>query len=252
MVQDQLPDVDRAGISAGLSGRFNEDWSLNFNLNWMNHSLDRADPAYTGGDGFSLLAWDGWLTWTPNRRLRVDLSSGSSAVETPRSVMREITYSSAGLGTDLLLSDRLKAVCGYEYRTYSDANSRNMIKTALRWKILKSPLSLQAEPGYIWFSYHEWKPNGYYNPEGYHNIGLKLTLGFKLSDSARLVIEGRGSGEKESGQEFFTVGTFRSALEYRAAENLDTGAEFFTSNSRVSGEAGYSRTLGGIYITWIF
>ncbi|MBD3179539.1 MAG: hypothetical protein GF417_07930 [Candidatus Latescibacteria bacterium] len=252
MSQDDSPSVDRTDFTAGISSRFNEDWSLNLNLSWMNHSVETEDPVYSGGDDFSLLACDGWLTWTPNRRVRVDLSSGRSAVETPRSVMREISYTTVGIGTDFLLAERIKSVIGYEYRSYSDHNHRNLVKTAIRWKVLKNPFSLQAEPGYTWFSYRQWLPNGYYNPEEYHNLGLKVTLGFKLSDSAGLIIEGRGSSEKEGGEDFFAVGTFRSALQYKAAESLDVGAEFFASNSKVSGEAGYSRTLGGLYLIWIF
>ena len=252
MDQDNLPSVKRIDLTAGTSKRFNEDWQLNFNLSWLHHSVDTASPAYTGGDGFDLFTWDGWLTFTPSRRLRMDLSSSRMAVETPLSVQKEISYTGAGLGADLLLTDRVKAVCGYEYRTYSDANSRNLIKTALRWKVLSSPFSLEAVPGYTYFAYHEWKPNGYYNPEGYHNIGLQLNLGFKISDSVNLLIEGRGSGEKESGEDLFAVGTFRTALEWKPARYLQAGAEFFTSNSRVAGEAGYRRTLGGLYMIWIF
>ncbi|MGM0484725.1 MAG: tetratricopeptide repeat protein [Candidatus Krumholzibacteriota bacterium] len=252
MDQDDLPQVERTDFNAGSSRRFNEDWSLNLNLSWLHHSVDRDHPAYTGGDGFDLLAWDGWLTFTPSRRLRMDLSSSRMAVETPRSVQREISYSGAGLGADLLLTERIKAVCGYDYRAYSDANSRNLIKTALRVKLLSTPFRLEAVPGYTYFSYHQWKPNGYYNPEAYHNIGLKLILGLSITDSASLLIEGRGSGEKEGGEDWFAVGTFRTALEWKPAAYLQAGAEFFTSNSRVAGEAGYQRTLGGVYIIWIF
>jgi len=252
MFQDGMPAVKRTDLIARFIRRFDEDWSLNLNLAWSGHSVDRDDPGYIGGGGFDFLSWDGWVTWTPHRRIRVDLSSGRAAVETPLSVQREILYTQTAAGADFLIREGLKAVAGYEYRSYSDENSRDLIKSSLIWRLLSSPLRLELVPGYTFFSFHQWNPNGYYSPERYHNLGLKMLVEKRLGDSARLILEGRGSAEKEDGGDFFAVGTFRTALEWSASQDLELGAEFFTSNSRVSGEAGYSRTLGGIYASWIF
>ncbi len=252
MFQDKMPSVKRTDLIARFMKRFNEDWSVNLNLAWSRHSVDRGDPAYMGGDGFEFISWDGWLTWTPHRRIRVDFSSNRSAVETPLSVQREILHSGAGAGADFLIREGLKAVAGYEYRSYSDDNRRNLIKSSLIWRLLSSPFRLELVPGYTCFSFQQWQPNGYYSPDHYHNLGLKLLMEARLRDSARLILEGRGSAEKEDNGDFFSVGTFRAALQWSASKDLDLGAEFFTSNSRVSGEAGYSRTLGGIYLAWIF
>ncbi len=41
---------------------------------------------------------------------------------------------------------------------------------------------------------------------------------------------------------------FRTEITVRAAERLTIGGEFFTSNSRLAGEAGYDRTLGRIFM----
>ena len=41
---------------------------------------------------------------------------------------------------------------------------------------------------------------------------------------------------------------FRAEVSVRATDRFMIGGEFFTSNSRLAGEAGYNRTLGRIFL----
>lgn len=252
MDQKNAPPMKRDGAGVHYSRRFNEDWALNMNIVEYYHTVDGGGPLYSNGDGFDAFCWSGWVTWTPHWRFRADVSSSRSTVETPLSVAREITYRESGAGLDVLIGERLKSVSGYSFRSYSDGNSRNLLRTALEWKLLSSPMDLGISPGYTYFTFGEWKPNGYYNPDEYHNWGLKLTAGSGIGPAVYVRMEGSISREKEGDGDFFTVGSFTASVEWKAGRNFRAGGEFFTSNSRVSGEAGYSRTLGGVYAVILF
>jgi len=245
--------VRRTGVAARFYRRFNEDWALHLNLVPLFHSID--EEAVTGLDSigdFSPFTWDGWVTWTPTGRLRVDLSGSRMAVETPLSVQKKIICSGSGIGLDYQMARSLKTLLGYDYSWYSDRNSRNLLKAAFQWRIISSPVKVELQPGYTFFSFKEWKPNGYYNPEEYHNIGLQLGIGGELLENLYYRVEGSFSRKKEKGDNFFSVGSFRSTIEWKAGRNLEMGGEYFVSNSRVAGEAGYSRKLGRIFIKAIF
>ncbi|MCD6380517.1 tetratricopeptide repeat protein [bacterium] len=253
MRQTGMPLVRRTGVSARFYSRFNEDWALHLNLEPLFHSVNE-EPA-VGLDNsyeFSPFTWDGWLTWTPARRLRMDLSGNRMAVETPLSVQKEIVFSGSGVGLDCQMTGYLKAILGYDHRSYSDENSRNLLKVAFQWRIISSPVEVKLQPGYTFFSFREWKPNGYYNPEEYHNVGLQIGISGEFFKCLYYGLEGRISREKEEKRNFFSVGSFRSSIEWKAGRNLKMGGEFFTSNSRVAGEAGYSRRLVRVFVKAIF
>ncbi len=253
MRQTGRATVRRTGVAARFYRRFNEDWALHLNLVPLFHSIDEEVAAgLDSGDDFSPFTWDGWLTWTPTGRLRVDLSGNRMAVETPLSVRKKIVYSGSGVGLDYQMARSLKTLLGYNYSWYSDKNRRNLLKAAFQWRIISSPVEVELRPGYTFFSFREWKPNGYYNPEEYHNVGLMVGIGGELLENLYYRVEGSFSREKEKGNNFFSVGSFRSTIEWKAGRNLEMGGEFFISNSRVAGEAGYNRKLGRIFIKAIF
>ncbi|HMA77053.1 MAG TPA: tetratricopeptide repeat protein [Candidatus Krumholzibacteriaceae bacterium] len=244
MRQEGMQHVTRIDLAGRLSSRFNENWAVHLNLLPVFH---RA-----GSDDFTALTWDGWLTWNPADRFRADLSAGRAVIATPLSVQREIIFSGSGIGLDYKITQSLKALTAYDYRSYSDGNRRNLVKAAFNWRIISSPFIVEVQPGYTFFSFKEYKANGYYNPAGYHNVGVQVGIGGDFSESVYYRVEGRLSREKEKGEDFFSVGSFRSSVEWRAGESLELGGEFFASNSRVAGEAGYSRTLTRVFLRIIF
>jgi tetratricopeptide (TPR) repeat protein len=236
MRQDDRPHIVVKSVSLRFYRRFDEDLSLNVDL----------EPRRT--DYFDPFTFDTWLTWTPAWRLRFDLGAYSQLVETPLSVMREITTQGGSASADVRASDRILVNGLFDYRGYSDGNHRVLWGTSLSWLALKKPLELSIVPGYMGLCFSRWEDNGYYSPEEYHNIGLAAKIRYRAWERARFTIEGRVSEEKEGGGDFFTVGSFRAVAEYEANERFTLGGEFFTSNSSIAGEAGYGRTLGRVFL----
>lgn len=236
MRQDDRPHIVVKSVSLRFYKRFNEEVSINLDLR----------PRRT--DYFDPFTFDSWLTWTPNWRLRFDLGAYRQLVETPLSVMRNITAKGGNLGVDVRANDRFIMSVLFDQRRYSDTNNRVLWGASLSWLALKKPLELSIVPGYMGFSFTRWEDNGYYSPEEYHNIGLAAKIRYRMRGNVTLTGEGRVSEEKEGGGDFFTVGSFRAALEHNAHERVTWGAEFFTSNSSLAGEAGYGRTLGQIFL----
>jgi tetratricopeptide (TPR) repeat protein len=236
MRQDDRPHIVVKSISLRFYKRFNEDVSIN--LDFRPQRTDYFDP----------FTFDTWLTWTPNWRLRFDVGAYRQIVEIPLSVMRGITAKGGNLGVGVRANDRFLVSGLFDLRRYSDDNHRKLWSTSLSWLAVKKPIELSIVPGYMGFSFTRWEDNGYYSPEEYHNIGLAAKIQYRMKGNVTFTVEGRVSEEKEGGGDFFTVGSFRAAVEHDAHERVTWGGEFYTSNSSLAGEAGYGRTLGRIFL----
>jgi tetratricopeptide (TPR) repeat protein len=236
MRQDDRPHIVVKSLSFRLFRRFDENFSIHFDLK----------PLRT--DFFDPFTFDSWLTWTPSWRLRLDLGAYHQIVETPTSVMREISAKGSNLGIDVRASDRITVSGMFDHRRYADSNRRTLWGTSVSWLAIKRPVELSVVPGYMGFAFTRWEDNGYYSPEEYHNIGLAVKLRYGAIKNVRLTGEGRVSAEKEGGGDFFTVGSFRAAMEHDMHERATWGLEFSTSNSSLAGEAGYGRTLGQVFL----
>jgi len=236
MRQDDRPHIRMESLSLRLQNRFSEGFAANLELKPVRTTL------------FDPFTFDAWLTWTPVWRLRMDLSFHRVMIETPLSVMREITAKGGNAGADFRLSERLTMTAMLDRRRYADGNHRTLWNAGLSWRALRSPVELTFVPGYTGFVFSRWEDNGYYSPEEYHNLGCLARLEGDYAGSLSIVLEGRVSGEKEGGGDFFSVGMFRAEVTVRATDRFTIGGEFFTSNSRLAGEAGYNRTLGRIFI----
>jgi tetratricopeptide (TPR) repeat protein len=236
MRQDDRPRITAENLSLRLHRRFDEEYAF---------TCDFAPVITTI---FDTSTFDAWLTWTPMWRLRMDFSAYRMLIETPLSVTREITANGGNVGADLRISERLLANCLADRRRYADGNYRNLWSARITWLTLRAPLALYIVPGYMGFAFSRWEDNGYYSPEEYHNIGCGVMIRTSARRLLSVVLEGRLSEEKEGGGEFFTVGSFRTEIEFRATDRVSLGGEFFTSNSRLAGEAGYDRTLGGLFV----
>ncbi len=236
MRQDDRPHIVVKSVSIRFYKRFNEDVSINLDLR----------PQRT--DYFDPFTFDTWLTWTPNWRLRFDVGAYRQLVETPLSVMRGITAKGGNLGVGVRANDRFLVSGLFDMRRYSDGNHRVLWGTSLSWLAVKKPVELSIVPGYMGFSFTRWEDNGYYSPEEYHNIGLAAKIRYRMKGNVAFTVEGRVSEEKEGGGDFFTVGSFRAAVEHDAHRRVTWGGEFYTSNSSLAGEAGYGRTLGRIFL----
>jgi tetratricopeptide (TPR) repeat protein len=236
MRQDDRPHIRFESLSLRLHNRFSEDLAANLDL----------EPVRT--NFFDPFTFDAWLTWTPTWRLRTDISFHRVMIETPLSVMREITAKGGNVGADFRFSEHLMMTAQFERRRYADGNHRTLWGANLSWRALRSPIKLTLVPGYTGFVFSTWEDNGYYSPEEYHNLGCLARLEGKPTSALSMIVEGRVSGEKEEGGDFFSVGMFRAEVTVRAADRLTIGGEFFTSNSRLAGEAGYDRTLGRVFL----
>ena len=254
MRQDSRPRIVAYSITASLYRRLDENWAVHLNVSpfWSSCELEAPDTTIGLGAGehsFNPFVWSGWLTWTPHGRLRIDLSGERMTVETPLSYIREITFDGVGVGADVRASERLTLRGGYGFRSYSDGNTRNAWSSEVSLLILPKPVEISVAPGYNGFSFSEWEPNGYYNPSRYDNLGLTCEAKADLGGKVRLGLNGRVSGERESGGDFFTVGAIDVSLEVDTGSRSTAGAEFFTSNSRIAGAAGYNRTLGALFVS---
>ncbi len=236
MRQDDRPHVRFESLSLRLHNRFDEAFAANLELKPVRTTF------------FDPFTYDAWLTWTPVWRLRMDLSFHRVMIETPLSVMREITAKGGNASADVRIAERLAATVQLDRRRYADGNHRTLWSANLSWLALRAPARLTLAPGYTGFVFSRWEDNGYYSPEEYHNIGCLARLEGNPIPALTIVIEGRVSAEKEGGGDFFSVGMFRAEVTVRASERLTAGGEFFTSNSRLAGEAGYDRTLGRVFI----
>ena len=236
MRQDDRPHIRIESLSLRLHNRFSEGLAANIELKPVRTTF------------FDPFTFDAWLTWTPIWRLRMDISLYRVMIETPLSIMREITAKGGSAGIDLRFSEHLMATTRFDRRRYADSNYRTLWNAGLSWRVLRSPVKLTLVPGYTGFAFSRWEANGYYSPEEYHNLGCLARLEGKPADAISIIIEGRVSGEKEGGGDFFSVGMFRSEIAVQATDRLTIGGEFFTSNSRLAGEAGYDRTLGRIFL----
>jgi tetratricopeptide (TPR) repeat protein len=236
MRQDDRPRITIESLSLRLHRRVNEDFAFTCDFSPVITTI------------FDTSTFDAWLTWTPVWRLRMDFSAYRTLIETPLSITREVTANGANVGADLRISERLLATGLIDRRRYADGNYRNLWSAHLTWRALRSPVALFLVPGYRGFAFSRWEDNGYYSPEEYHNLGCGIRIRASVKRALAFVLEGRVSEEKEGGGDFFTVGSFRTEIEFRATERISLGGEFFTSNSRLAGEAGYDRTLGGVFV----
>ena len=236
MRQDDQPHIVVKSVSLRAYRRLNEDVAIN--LDFRPQRTDYFDP----------FTFDTWLTWTPNWRLRLDLGAYRQLIETPLSVMRGITAKGGNLGVAMRANDRFTVNGIFDLRRYSDSNHRTLWGASLSWLAVKKPVELSIVPGYMGFSFSRWEDNGYYSPEKYHNIGLAAKLRYMMKGDITLTVEGRVSEEREGSGDFFTVGSFRAAVEHDMHERVTWGGEFYTSNSSLAGEAGYGRTLGRIFL----
>ena len=236
MRQDDRPRIRVESLSLRLRNRFSEGFAANVDLKPVRTTF------------FDPFTFDAWLTWTPLWRLRVDVSFHRVMVETPLSVMREITAKGGNVGADIRLTERLVMTAQFDRRRYADGNHRTLWGAGLSRRMLRSPFELTLVPGYTGFSFSRWEDNGYYSPEEYHNLGCLARVEAKPAGSLSVVLEGRLSAEKEGNGDFFSVHMFRAEVTVRAVERLEFGGEFFTSNSRLAGEAGYDRTLGRVFL----
>jgi tetratricopeptide (TPR) repeat protein len=236
MRQDDRPHIRFESLSLRLQNRFDEGFAANLELKPVRTTF------------FDPFTFDAWMTWTPIWRLRMDLSFHRVLIETPLSVMREITAKGGNVGADFRFSEHVKMTAQFDRRRYADGNHRTLWTAKLSWRALRSPFELTFVPGYTGFSFSGWEDNGYYSPEEYHNLGCLARVEAKPVRALSVVLEGRVSGEKEGSGDFFSVGMFRAEVAVRATERLDFGSEFYTSNSRLAGEAGYNRTLGRVFL----
>lgn len=236
MRQDDRPHIRIESLSLRLKNRFSEGFTANLELKPVRTTF------------FDPFTFDAWMTWTPIWRLRMDLSFYRVMTETPLSVMREITAKGGNAGADFRFSEHLMMTAMFDRRRYADSNHRTLWNASLSWRALRSPVELTLVPGYTGFAFSRWEDNGYYSPEEYHNLGCLARLKGKPIDELSIVVEGRVSGEKEGSGDFFSVGMFRAEVAVRATDRLTIGGEFFTSNSRLAGEAGYDRTLGRVFL----
>ncbi len=253
MRQDSRPTIVSYVATASFYRRLNEDWSIHVNAAplWSSFKLEAPDTVLGLGAGrhsFDPFTWNGWLTWTPHRRLRVDVSGERSAVETPLSFIRAIVYDAAGVGVDVAAAERLKLRAGYDLRSYSDGNKRHAWSSETVFLVFRKPVELSAAPGYTGFTFSKSRRNGYFDPSRYDNLGLSFNAQTNLRPFVRATLSGRASAERETGGPFFAVGALDVGLESDIGRHGAVGAEFFTSNSRVAGEAGYSRILGSLYL----
>jgi hypothetical protein len=253
MRQNSRPRIVSYSLTVGLHRRLSDDWAVHFNAvpTWSSYDMEAPDTVIgisAGEHSFNPFTWNGWLTWTPHRRLRIDISGNRMTVDTPLSYMREITFDAVGAGADVTAAERATVRGGYEFRGYSDGNNRHAWNSDVSFLVLRKPLEVSVAPGCSGFSFSKYESNGYYNPLRYDNVGLTFeAVGSR--GAARLAVNGRVSAERESGGDFFAVGAVDASLEVGIGGRTTAGAEFFTSNSRIAGAAGYSRTLGAVFVS---
>jgi tetratricopeptide (TPR) repeat protein len=252
--QSGYPDIHRNDFAATMSRRFSDlvgaTVSAGYELNRFNAFV--VPPGPGTADSFDLFVWDAFATLYPRDWVRVDIATNREAMEIPLPVFKRVHVTTESIGLDWRLRYRCITFWKAGYSAYSDGNSRMAATERVEWVSPWQPpetwrTGVVLLQGLEYTNFSKQLDNGYFSPDNdvyiYGGIRLASAGGGRFGAS----VEGRFGGEKESGAEWVSVGSFDVALRYRIQTNAVLSGGFYKSGSRLDSADGFRAE--GVYLT---
>lgn len=233
-------------LGAGLLWRPEVDWTLHLNAAWERYAATYVDPypPATPPDvlerDVDLLALDGWLTWRPGARLRVDVGGFRQAGPTPLTVAEANHLQGATVGVDLGVAPRWTLVLAGGLARYDDGNRRRNARLALRLSDDLGPVSVELEPELRWLDFARTDGVGYWSPDAVQAAGARLRLAGALGERWDWRLEGAAGREKEKNADAVSTGDWSAELGFSAGR-ARLWAAGGSGKSRLDSAAGYRR-----------
>ncbi|HPF35414.1 MAG TPA: porin family protein [Candidatus Krumholzibacteria bacterium] len=240
------PDADGRRFRAGLVGGLAPGVTLHLSA-WQDRFRGDAPDTYLLGAptvDWDLTGYDGWLTWQPSPRLRLDAGAGRQAVEAMSPLARRVHLNQRSLSVDRRLSRRWTATAAVGQADYADANRRWSWTGRLQWH-REGRVELWAGPAFTLLDFR-FPGEGYWSPDRMTNTGLEArarTRGRRWLAEAGV----RLGVEKESGADPFSTGGVDARLAWRLHPAALLSLTAGHSRSRVTG-SGYSRDFVGLAV----
>ncbi len=189
------------------------------------------------------LHFDGWGTWYPADRTRVDVGFARVPVETPKARVRDVRADVVSLSADRNLTDRWTIHAGGSVSDYSDGNGRWAVEGSLGWGawVPVRGLDVKLAAGALRYEFDESPDHGYYAPPSYDALWGGATIGAALGPYVRLEADGRVASEREDEGDRFGVASGGLTLTWTPVERFGISAFARKSTSRFDTDAGYER-----------
>jgi len=241
--QNGRPDVDAYRLRGGVVGAITSDVSIHL-YSWLDSFEGSGPDTWLGTDqlDWDVMGADGWITWLPHTRLRLDLGAGRQPLEAMTPLARHITLSHRSLSGDLRLSRWWTASTSVSQADYSDGNHRWSWNGRLQWR-REGHWEVWAGPTATLLDFSE-PGDGYWSPDRMTNLSFETRL---RTRGHRWIAEltGKLGIEKEAGAEAISVGSAVAHFGYRITPGAMLTLDAGHSRSRVTG-SGYNRDFGAV------
>jgi thioredoxin-like negative regulator of GroEL len=248
------PDIDRNEFVVSLSKRLSDLLAVTLSPGYETNRFDPivVPPGPGEVSSFDLFVWDAYATFFPDDWVRIDLATNRQAMDIPVPVFRRIHVTTESTGLDWRLHYRLVAFSQVMYSAYSDGNSRVALAARLEWTgPQRLPparrVGLVFLQGAEYSDFAKQQGNGYFSPDSYVHLYGGVRLDTRGTRRLGLRLEGRLGGEKDSGADWASVGSFEGSIRVRVASGAVLGAGYYKSGSRLDSPDGFRAE--GVYAT---
>lgn len=249
--EDDQPDLAAWGVSVGGSRALDERTTANLHVGFLRFGSDGpiAASGATEDLEWTLFTYDGWLTWQPSSRLRVDLASDRGFVETPRSLGHRTAVTHVGLSADLRVGEAWTVGALMREGFYSDGNGRTSGRISLDRRLGRGWV-LSGGPRLTAFRFHSRLDRGYWNPGDFVSAAVAL----RLTDErpGRRVhprLELTPAREWEDGESYGVL-AWSLGLRIDVGRNWQIDLAGGRSDSRLSTDGGYERGWARAVVGW--
>ncbi len=250
IAQSEEPDVTAPRFQAGLVAPLAHTVTLHA-YGWVDHlTSDGALPTTGESLDWTRLGGDGWLTWQPLARLRLDLGASSQVVETYVAFGEHLHYEPLSLSADWRFARQWTLSGAGQYASYSDDNTRRRGSLQLWWKHTGA-WDLAVGPGIYVMDYTHPYPGGYWAPEGVRNATMAAKIAHHWARLA-IAVDGSYGVEKETDADAIAVGGIHGHVGWRFVPGWLLGLDAAHSRSRFTSDSGYHRTTGTVAIRALF
>jgi len=239
------PDVEAWRLRAGLAGPLASDVSLHLS-GWLDSFRGDGPDTWSGADQLEWdpFGYDGWLTWVPHARLRLDAGAGRQPLEAMSPLSHRVILTSRSLSSDWRLARWWTASGAVAHADYSDGNRRWSWTGRLQWR-REGRVELWAGPTATLLDFAR-PGDGYWSPDQMKNLSFEARARTR-GRSWIAEVSGRLGIEKGSGDESVSIGGASAHLGYRFAAGALVSLDAGHSRSRVTG-SGYNRDFGALTV----